>query len=159
MSLRDRLAAKARRRVSVRVQVTDPGPDLTRLAQAATFLLAAQADPERAAEVPALQGEVDEARDAVASHSEVVWFAALPPVDFEALVAAHTTPAGVDADALCVALAAECAEDEGLRDSDWWAAQLHPETGSWTSGERDDLYHQLFTVLHYSVPSEAVPKG
>lgn len=159
MSARDRLAAKARRRDVVTVQVTDPAEDSRRAAEAQQLLAQARITPGfDAAALAELEQAVTDAQAALAEHFEQVEFVALDPADFEALVAAHTTEAGdVDRDALRPVLAAACAVDEDLQDATWWAEQL--SSGVWTSGERDELYYRLFTLLHYSVPSGGVSKG
>lgn len=160
MSVRDRLEGKASRHVEVRVQITDPGPALDAAAAAQTLLLAAQADPARAGEVPALAQAAAAAFAAVDDHYELVGFTALPPDVFEDLVAQHTTPDGVpDRDRLLVILAAACADDPDLRDEDWWTGQLFAKHSAWTPGERDQLYYRLFTELHYTVPAGGLGKG
>lgn len=159
MSLRDRLAAKQRRHVSVPVQVSDPTDDVQRVAAARALLLAAQADPARADELPDLERAEAQAAAALAAHVVVVKFAQLPDDDFEALVAAHTGNDGINQVTLLPALAAACAVDEDLRDEAWWAEQLDPRVPTWGPGERDQLYYRLYTELHYLVPSEAVGKG
>lgn len=158
MSLKARLEAKARRRVTVRVQVTDPAQDVRRADEARAFLLHAQLVPERADQVPSLEAAVKEADKAVDAHYVDVVFEQLHDVDFEAVVAAHTTDDGVDQDAVLPVLAAACAVEEDLRDEEWWTEQLDPSKGSWNPGERDHLYYKLYTELHYAVPSGAVPK-
>ncbi|WP_182112887.1 hypothetical protein [Actinotalea sp. JY-7876] len=157
-SIRDRLAAKARRRVVIPVLVSDPTEDRRRAAVADAEFLAAQARPARAGDLPALQEAAAAARAAVAQHFEDVAFRALRPDDLEALIAEHSKGEEPDRDALRAALAAECAEDEALRDEAWWREQLDPKTTSWSSGERDQLYFELLTGLHYTVPAAALPK-
>lgn len=159
MSLRERLQAKARRRVTVNVQVTDPADDARRAAEARVMLLAAQANPDRVDELPALERAVEEADDAVAAHMVAVEFEQLTDADFEAVVAAHTTDDGVDQDAVLPVLAAACAVDEDLQDEEWWAEQLDPTSGVWSPGERDHLYYKIYSELHYAIPSGVVPKG
>lgn len=159
MSIRDQLAGKARRRVVIPVQVSDPTEDDRRAAEARGERALAAAtpgiDPDALA---ALDERVHQTTVALAAHFVDVAFVALHPRKFEALIAAHTTDKGdVDRDALRPALAAACAEDEDLRDEAWWAAQL--ASGNWSTGERDDLYRRLFTELNYSVPSGSIPKG
>lgn len=158
MSLRERLEAKARRRVVWTVQVSDPD-----LAQAAAAAASAERQAGGAVGVSegaarALDEVVADTRDQVASHFERVEFEALAPEDFEALLAAHVDEHGdVDRPAMRAALAGACAVDEDLRDADWWAEQL--ASGRWSKGEVDDLYHLLFTVLNYSVPRGGYSKG
>lgn len=159
MSLRERLQAKARRRVTVTVQVTDPADDARRAAEARVLLLAAQTDPTRADELPALERAVEEADAAVAANMVDVTFEQLTDADFEAVVAAHTTDDGVDQAAVLPVLAAACAVDEDLRDEQWWTDQLDPASGVWSPGERDHLYFKLYSELHYAIPSGVVPKG
>jgi hypothetical protein len=159
MTLRDQLAAKRRRHVTVRVQVSDHTDDVQRAAAARALLLAAQADPARADELPDLEHAEAQAAAAVAAHFVDVQFAQLSDADFEALVAAHTDADGIDQTMLLPALAAACAVDKDLRDEQWWSIQLDPRTSAWSPGERDQLYYRLYTELHYLVPAEAVGKG
>lgn len=156
MSLRDRLEARPRRRVTVPVLVENQDEAQARLAAARTALLAAQTVPD--ADTIDEQAEVDAAQAALVDTIVAVEFQALPPGEFEAAFSLHQGEDGVDSRALCVTLAAACAVDESLRDEAWWAAQL-ADDGVWTPGERDGLYHQLLNVLHLWVPSAAVPKG
>lgn len=155
MSLRDRLAAKARRRLVIPVQVSDPTEDLQRAAEAEVLALAAEAqgDTEQAARIR------QAAQEAVSRHVEHVAFQAMDPVDFEALSAAHVDDDGeiADRDRFTAALAAECAVDEDLRDEDWWFDQV--TSGRWSSGERANLYSRLYFELNSSVPRSAYPKG
>lgn len=158
MSLRDQIAAKSRRRVVVPVQVTDLGGDGPRAAEARTFALAAQINGSTTEQLDAALAALDVAVAAVNVHFADVEFQALSPDDFEALVNRHTDPAGdINQSAFCAELAAACAVDESLTEADWWAAQF--ASGSWSKGEFDSLYHQLFTQLNYSAPGPALPKG
>ncbi|EYR64676.1 hypothetical protein N866_07190 [Actinotalea ferrariae CF5-4] len=159
MTLRDQLAAKRRRHVTVTVQVSDHTDDAQRAAAARVLLLAAQADPARIGELPDLERAEADAAAALAAHFVPVQFAQLADEDFEALVAAHTGNDGIDQTTLLPALAAACAVDEDLRDEEWWAEQLDPRSPVWGPGERDQLYYRLYTELHYLVPAEAVGKG
>lgn len=159
MSLRDQLDRKARRRVVVPVQVSDPAQDDRRAADARRQLALARVtpgmDPDALAELERL---VEETTTALAAHFVDVAFVALRGDDFEALIAAHTGDDGdLDRDRMRPALAAACAEDESLRDPDWWAEQFASD--EWSAGERDNLYNRLFTELNYSVPSGGIPKG
>lgn len=164
MTLRDQLAAKQRRRVSYPVQVADPEPAQQRAAVAHQALAAAEvngrATPD---EIAALQADYDTAQADAEACFVGVDFDALPPADFEALIAAHTLEdgkdAGIDRARLMPALAAACAVDESLRDESWWAEQLDPERTSWSTGEVDALWALLFVKLHYTVPRGAVSKG
>lgn len=165
MSLREKLAAKQRRRATYPVQVSDPGQAAERVAAARQALVAAEMSPTTTREQRAeLEHDLEAAQAAHAEHFVAVEFLALHPADFEALFAAHLVEdakgeAVVDATTLLPALAAACAVDEELQDAEWWAGQLDPEKGTWTKGERDALYYELFTRLHYSIPRDVVSKG
>lgn len=158
MSLRDALASKSRRRETIPVQVTDPTDDLSRAAEARTLAIAAPLRGAPAEEIAELEAAASAADDAVRGHYVDVEFQAMDPVEFEALLMEHTDEEGeVERTAMRPALAAACAVDEDLRDEQWWAEQFG--SGSWSKGELDDLYYRLFTVLNYSVPRGAYPKG
>ena len=165
MSLREKLAAKQRRHVTVPVQVSDPGPATERVAAARQALAAAQMSPTTTrAELAERQRAVDAAIAEYAEHFVDVDFLALQPKDFEALFSAHLVEndkgeAVTDRATFLPALAAACAVDEDLQDEEWWAEQLDPAESTWTPGERDSLYYQLLTELHYSVPGRVVSKG
>ncbi|MGN8245235.1 hypothetical protein ACTHAM_002354 [Cellulomonas soli] len=157
MSLRDRLAAKARRRVSFPVQVSDPTADQERAAGARTQLAVGQATGITSESIEALREAVTAADAAVEAHFVDVEFEALAPDLFEELLAANAPGGDVDQPAMRIALAAACAVDEELRDEQWWAEQF--ASGAWSPGELADLYYRLFTVLHYTVPAGGVSKG
>lgn len=166
MSLRDQLAAKARRRASYPVQVGDPGQAGERVGAARVALAAISAnsgaDPS---EVEAARQEVADAEQALAATVVQVEFQAISPDDFEALVVAHTLEdagdgePGINRQTMLPALAAACAVDEDLRDEAWWAEQFDPDTTTWTKGEKDSLWALLFTHLHYTVPRGVLGKG
>lgn len=159
MSLKARLEGKERRRADIPVQVSDPAQDLQRAAEARGLLAQARITPGfDAATLATLEQAVADADRAVGSHFVTVGFTALHPTELEDLVASHTTDAGdVDREAMRPALAAACADDAELKDPAWWAEQF--ASGTWTSGERDSLYHELLSQLHYAVPSGSIPKG
>lgn len=157
MSVRDRLAAKSRRRVVVPVDVGQPtDEELLRVAEAESAQLSAQikGDAEAAA---AASAAVDAASQRYRLRLE---FEALPPEDFEAVVAAYPAgegeDGGVDYKVALPVLAAECAVDEELRDEGWWRDQLG--SGQWSAGERLRLWRALF-VLNASAPDPYIPKG
>lgn len=163
-SLRSRIEAKARRRVVYPVQVTDPTATAAALAEAERLVAlytattapddASDEDRERLAKAEALR---DAARAEHASHYAEVTFRALSPDEFEALAASYRDDAGgLDTKALSAPLAAACAEDEDLRDEEWWAEQL--TGGSWNTAEVGVLTTTLLD-LNYSSPSAIVPKG
>ncbi|MHB1063529.1 MAG: hypothetical protein ACYC1Z_03385 [Georgenia sp.] len=162
MGLREKLAAKQRRRASYPVQVSDPAEANARVAAARLALSAALisgADVDEA-DREARRAEVTAAQQAAEACFVDVAFTALAPEDFEALMAAHTLPDGsVDRARFLPALAAACAVEEDLQDEEWWAGQLDRATGAWSPGEWDALYQLLFVELNYSVPSAAVSKG
>ena len=155
--LRARLEAKLRRRVVVPVPLGDPGDAERRLAEALAQAAAARgvAGFEQAAEV--LEQEARDAADAVSACTAEVMLVAPPAGDVEAVMAGHLDGSGTpDYEAALPDLLALCAEDEELRDADWWRAQLaRPE---WSAGEVASL---KLAVLHLVAngPEPQVPKG
>lgn len=157
MTLRDRLEAKARRREGYRVLVDDPSVAASRVSDAHTMLLAAQATPDRAGALDAAQEALAAAQGDLEACYELVDFAALDPDDYDALVTAHTDADGdLDRSAMLPELAAACAVDESVKDADWWRTLL--TTGGWSAGERDGLFDHLF-VLNYAIPRPGLGKG
>lgn len=157
LSLRDRLAAKQRRRVVVPIVVGEPTADETARVAAA----------EQAMRVAALTGDAAKAEEHRATIDEVlapyrvdVEFQALAPHEFEAVASAYPAAegddGGIDRWAALPVLAAECAVDESLRDADWWREQLG--SGRWSEGEWQELWRALF-ALNYRAPAAYVPKG
>lgn len=162
-SLRERLEAKRRRRITHHVLVDNPEPlqeELTanRRAQAAA-VLNSDVCPD---ELDELRQREAELVTALADCVVQVEFQALAPGDFEALVAEHTIPdpadgAAVDSGALLPVLAAHCAVDESLRDEQWWTEILAQDV--WTSAEKSTLYYRLFNELNYALPPATLGKG
>lgn len=156
--IRERLAAKKRRRIEFPVQLSDPGDALERLerAQKAITLLdyaGVPADDERRVSA---QAELDAAIAERDEHFEYVQFQALGPDDFEALAATFRNDAGdLDTKALLAPLAAACAVDPDLQDEEYWAEQLTSDV--WSNGEREQLSGGLL-ALNWSAPGAQVPK-
>lgn len=154
-TLRDRLAAKARRQTTIQVPVEDTTAAEAAVHEARAEWLAAAADgaDQEAAE----QAYKDAIAAFEALHADIA-LQAMAPGDFEALVDAHTDTGGeIDRTAfLPVALAAS-AVDESLRDEDWWAAQLAEP--KWTDGERALLFRAVHALNDPATRVSAVPKG
>lgn len=153
MTLRDRLATKAKRRAVVVVEVAPATDDqVARAASLRSKLVKA---------VAGNSGDEDDLQtllEAVEGENQAqVGFTALDPGDFEKLLA--TCPAadgGIDKDKALPVLAALCADDEDLQDDQWWADQL--TAGSWSYGERAQLWATLL-ALNTNAPGAYVPKG
>ncbi len=162
MTLADTLAGRERRREAFTVRVSDPAVDEARVAALRQQLIVAGA-PGSDLDVAAIEGELETAEQELLANYVQVWFRALPPKEFERLLAAYTDGEGeVDRDALLPALAASCAEDESLQSPDVWAGLLFPEdaaAATWTTGEIRALYHLLFLVLNNTAPQVTLPKG
>lgn len=161
MTLRDRLEGKARRHLDHPVLVGDPRVAAAAVQLATAELLAAQSPGGDPATIAEKQAAVDAADAAYLGCFETVAFDAMDPDEYEDLVASHLDPetGKIDQVACLPALAAACAVDEDLHDPQWWAAQF--AKGTWSAGERDDLYHQLY-LLNRTAPglaSEALGKG
>lgn len=163
MSLRGRLEAKRRRHLDYRVVIDDSqvAAALAAVQVAGAELLAAQVAETAPQLLAARQDAVAAAQAALQGCFEVVGFDAMDPDEYDALVTAHADPTTGDPDraTLLPVLAAECAVDQGLADPTWWVARL--VSGTWSSGELDDLYHALY-LLNRTAPGavgEALGKG
>ncbi|MCP2265574.1 hypothetical protein ACFQHV_00970 [Promicromonospora thailandica] len=169
MSLKERLAAKQRRTVIVPVQISDPGPAREVYEQAdrqATLLqLTVDAgDDDGSKDRAALKRRLtnakkarDEARADYLEHFEEVRFLAASPAEVERVLGAHLDADGNwDESTACGPLAALCAEDEELRDEQWWTEQL--ASGTWSPGEHGRLWTSLLSI-NVTMPPEALPKG
>lgn len=157
MSVKKRLAAKQRRVLEVPVQVSEPGPARARLEEASKALVMAEFSKRPEEELEPLRAAKAAAEAALEECFERVQFGSLLPADMERLVAAHTKPDGETDDVtLTPVLAAACATDSDLQDEEWWTQQLI--SGSWSYGERADLYTQLI-ALNYDTSAPSAPKG
>lgn len=160
VSLRERLEAKARRRIVVPVQVSDPGDEARRRAeQAVTARNIAGYAGLQGEKLTELDAEVEAAEAALADHSVPVELLAMPAADWEALVAL-IVPADeskpVDwTTGLPLALAA-CCVDESLRDAEWWAERLLDP--AWASGDVAALRRAVISLHDWS-PASYLPKG
>lgn len=156
--LRDRLARKARRRVTVSVAISDAteAVSVVQGLDRELFMLSAKANAEE--ERAGLEEKLTAARAAVAEHYADVEFEACPPGDFEALQTDFTAEdGGVDAAKLSAnlpALAAACAVENDLRDEEFWRSSL--ESGAWSYGERVSLANRLIS-LNVVAPDERIP--
>jgi hypothetical protein len=164
VGLRDRLAAKKRRTLTVPVQVSseDPGPAREDYARAQRMLDITQAFKPAAEEqeahdrrLAAAQQKRDEALAVFREHYVEVEFVAGPPEDVERILETHATKDGAYAIESLPELAALCVVEEDLRDPQWWAAQF--TSGAWAKGERDGLWLDLLK-LNTNAPPEHLPK-
>lgn len=156
MSLRERLEAKQRRRLTVPILVSDPTTDQHVLNGATVALQVAQAREEpQADEVEILRKAQEEAATAVQAHFAEVELQAMSGNDWEAAMAAWS---GEEIDwpkALAPLLAQSCV-DEGLQDEQWWAERLAGP--AWSEGDRDTLKMALLR-LNVTAANPIVPKG
>lgn len=168
MSLKERLAAKKRRTVTVPVQVSDPGPARVAYEQAdrqCTLLQLAHdagaddGSKDRAAlkrKLTSAKKARDTAKAAYLEHFEEVDFQAADPADTERVLGQHLDKDGDWQESTATApLAALCAVDEELRDEQWWIEQL--ASGSWSTGERGRLWTALLGI-NVTMPPESLPK-
>lgn len=155
--LREQLEAKARRRLVVPVQVSDPTEDQRTMTGAVHALRLAEArDPRDTGEVDAATAAVAEATAAVMAHYAQVELQSLPGPEWEAAMAQWTGEDGVDWDqALPPVLAVSCV-DETVRDEQWWAQLLSGD--AWTDGDRDQL-KQALLLLNVTYENPYVKKG
>jgi len=155
VTLRERLAAKQRRRVVVPVSVASPDGDRDeRLRTAQTEMLAAAGTGDAEA-LAAAQQRID---DIDAEGVEEVAFTAVDFATWEKVSTAHPskdgTDSGVDWVTALPVVAALCADDESLQDDEAWTALLD----GWSHGERLTLWIALHN-LNELAPAPFVPKG
>jgi hypothetical protein len=162
MSLRERLEAKTRRRLSVPVLVSDPSEDQGELQTLLVALQAAQGrDDEEAA--ARLRAQAEAQADKVRAHWAEVELQAMPKAEWRAANAlwqtVETTEDGPQVvtnwdEALAPLIAQSCVDPE-LQDPEWWAEQLaKPE---WSEG---DSHTFQLAILRLNVESAdpQVPK-
>lgn len=156
MSLRERLEAKQRRRLTVPILVSDPSSDQHVLNGATVALQVAQAREEpEADEIETLRKVHEEATAAVQAHFVEVELQAMPSPDWEAAMAAWSGDE-VDWSAALAPLLAQSCVDEDLRDEKWWSECLAGD--AWTEGDLDALKMALLR-LNVTAASPIVPKG
>jgi len=159
-ALRDRLAAKARRRTVFHVEISD-AEDARRRVDEAQQQVTLRGFMDGASELETAKAALAAAEQELAKHYEPVEFQAATPADYEALSAAHFQDKkddDIDIDAVLPALAAICAVEEDMRDEAWWSDQLSPATSAWSAGERSALYNRLVD-LNVARPDVRIPKG
>lgn len=142
MGLKDRLAARRRPTAPYSLRIED---DSTARAELAAASSAGD------------EGRVVAAQGAVEACYEQVTLTALPPVDLEALIAAHPPPAGVGKifnprTFVPALLAASVGSD--VTEDDW---SEYYTSGAMTTGEVSDLFEAVWQ-LNYRVPDPSVPK-
>lgn len=162
MSIRARVEAKIRRRLSVPVLVSDPSQDQANLEAVVIALRAAQGrdDDEAAAQ---LLPEVEVQAAKVQSHWASVELQNLHPDEWQAASilwqTLETTEHGPEMvtnwhEALPSLIAQSCV-DPDLQDEGWWAEQLaKPE---WSTGDFDGFRIAILRLNTYSVDPQ-VPK-
>jgi hypothetical protein len=157
VTLRDRLQGKTRRRIAVPVAVSDPTAALERMEGARQRAQLAELTPAGVSEE--MRAELEAAAAAVREHYVDVVFQSLPAWQFEAFLASRQRPdedgedSGVDWSQGLPVLAAECAEDDDLRDVEWWRGHL----AEWSAGELTALRLALLHV-NTTTPNPHVPK-
>lgn len=156
MSLRERLEAKQRRRLTVPILVSDSTQDQHVLNGAAVALQVAQSREEpQSDEIEILRKAQEEAAAAVQAHFVEVELQAMSGNDWEAAMAAWS---GDEIDwpkALAPLLAQSCVDEE-LQDEQWWSERLADP--AWSEGDRDTLKMALLR-LNVTAASPTVPKG
>lgn len=155
--LRDRLARKARRRVTVSVALSDATEAVARATRLERDAIMASARGDEAAK-NRVEEELAGVRAELAEFYADVEFIACAPGDFEALQTDFTGSNGeVDPAKLTAnlpALIVACVVDEDLRDEEFWRSQL--DSGSWSYGERVNLANRLIG-LNVAAPDERIP--
>jgi hypothetical protein len=162
MSLRDRLEAKARRRLSVPVLVSDPSEDQGELNTLFVALRAAQGrEDEDAAKLLAAQVDAQAAK--VQSHWASVELQALPRDEWRAANAlwqtVETTEDGPQVvtnwdEALATLIAQSCVDPE-LQDTEWWTQQLAKP--GWSEGD-SHAFQLALLRLNVDSADPQVPK-
>jgi hypothetical protein len=159
MSLRERLEAKSRVTTTYDLAVADPtGAESKVAAAGAALTLALHEHDEDSAEAGSARAALDAARAELDACFETITFQALPPDDFEALVAAHPPKTRPDRDewekTFEPALIALCAQ--GDLGEQWWLDYL--ASGKVSSGERDALFRNALAA-NVRARSTSLPKG
>jgi hypothetical protein len=150
-TLRERLAAKDRRRTVQPVQLTEPTPEESDLIATLTMLAVTEGRELTADELAPL--------DALRSERYVdVGFAAVDSDVWEKIAATHPAAEGEDGGmdwrrALPV-VAALCCEDESMQDDEAWLDTL----ASWSHGEKVGLWGALLSI-NAQAPAAHLPKG
>jgi hypothetical protein len=156
VSLRERLEAKQRRRLTVPVLVSDPSADQHVLNGAAVALQVAQArDEPEEGEIETLRKAQEDAIAAVQANFVEVEVQAMSSTDWEAAMAAWSGDE-VDWSAALAPLLAQSCVDEELRDEQWWGDCLAGP--AWSEGDLDALKMALLR-LNVTAASPTVPKG
>lgn len=156
MSLRERLEAKQRRRLTVPILVSDPSSDQHVLNGATVALQVAQGREEpQPDEIEILRAAQEEAADAVQSHFAQVELQAMSDPDWEAAMAAWSGDEIDWAKALAPLLAQSCVAEE-LQDEQWWSERLADP--AWSRGDLDALKAALLR-LNVTAANPIVPKG
>lgn len=162
MALSDRLAGRSLPRVTVPIQVSDPGEDLRRrqaeavaVAERAVALVEVGGDAGVGEDVAAaLVAEAQRLTDEIAVCFADVVLQAAPPAVWEQVVIEHSDVdeesgswdlTGSALPAMLAVCAVGADEDPSLGDPAWWAEQL----ASWPKGDADRL---RVAVLEVNAP-------
>jgi hypothetical protein len=143
MGLKDRLAARRRPTASYALRIED---DTT----ARSELAAARAAGD--------ESRVVAAQEAVEACYEQVTLTALPPVELEALIAAHPTPpkgTKIFNPVTFIPALLAVSVDSDVTEEDWSG---YYTSGAMTAGEVADLFEAVWR-LNYRTPDPSVPKG
>lgn len=159
-SLRERLAAKAARRVTHPIATREPLAEYEAF-QAATVALSLHPQDGDAKQLANLVKARNKARDAYAAIFVEVEFEALPADVYEQLLESHIDPESDDdelvgdwPELLPELVAASCV-DEDLRDVDWWREQLGKP--AWSAGDLLDL--RILLIRLNTEHAVRAPKG
>lgn len=160
MSLRERLLARPRPFDTYPLRIDDDTEPRTALERARTLLRVLQFQGEAADEgaVRAAKADLGRAEAAIAACYEPVILRAMPPDDFEALIALHKPRAGTEdtswnSDTFPQACFRECVESD-LTDAEWdrvWKEVL-------SHGERNELCIAAIRA-NVRTPDSTLPKG
>lgn len=157
MTLREKLAAKQRRRLVVPVQITDPAEDYNTLRGTVAARAVARArEDNQPGEVEGLDSAVDAALAAVKAHFADVELQSMPADDWEAAMARWSGDGAIDWPAALASLLAESCVDDDLRDEAWWEELLSGD--AWSDGDRDQLKSAILR-LNVTAADPTVPKG
>ena len=155
-TLRERLATKKRRAVTVPIQLEPAGEDeqglIAKWAEAASREAGGETPAESAGSIAEAIAAAREAR-----HAEVA-FTAMDGSVWEKIVAEHPSPEGEDAGmdwlAALPVVAAVCCDDESMQDDEPWTDLV----AEMSHGERLTLWNALLH-LNTDAPQAHVPKG
>jgi hypothetical protein len=156
MGLREKLESKARKRLVVPIQVSDPTVEHQAYMGAAAALQVARSKEEATPEyIAQLEKQVVDAGERYRQHFVEVELQSLDRVDWNAAMSKWMGDEYIDWDAALAPLLAESCTDPDLKDEAWWAERL--AGAEWSEGDVDGL-KQAVLALNVASMEARYPK-